>query len=478
MEAIPPAWGELLEAMGAMVSRVEQERDRYAVALERSTSELRELMVELDALRQARSAAESANMVRGEILAKVSRTMRAPSDAILGLTNLLRSGALLPSQRAYVEAVHGAGETLRGLLNDVADFSRLEAGTLPLEPIPFDLRVMVEDLSSALGTQAEAKGLHLRVLWRADAPRRVTGDPGRIRQVLAAMVGDAMARMSHGEISIEVASGSLNLPGGGSRFVVADTGPPIPADLLPTLFEPFSRSDVYHSREGSLALPIARQLSVLMGGEMDAANLPGLGTRFTVSLPLAPSDDGSPNPVVAHIVQAEAPLVESGHEPVLVVEADADLRGSLAAIAEGAGYSAVQFEERDEAVREVARLSAAGHPAAAVIFSDHAADGYEELGRTLLDQDREHFPALLMLPAVGHPGDARRLKEAGFLGYLVKPVTQTDLREVLLTLRRIPRSEWDSLFLTRHSLAEARRGVIPPDARLAEGLEQLMRPAF
>jgi signal transduction histidine kinase len=205
----------MLEGLNVTLLDAQDERERLAAALKRATTELHELLVELDALRRARSAAESTNLVRGQVLATVSRTMRTPADTILGLIGLLRTGALMPTQRAYVDSVNGAAQALHGILNDVSDFSRLEGGTLPLEPIPFDLRVMLEDMATALSIQAQAKGLSLRLAWRPDAPRRVTGDPGRIRQVLASLVRDAIARIEQGEIVVEVARGAMRDAQGG-----------------------------------------------------------------------------------------------------------------------------------------------------------------------------------------------------------------------------------------------------------------------
>src|SRR5688572_10178909 len=168
-DAPPPGWREAVDAMRDSLARAEHEREGLIRGLERTTTELRELLVEVDALRRARATAESTNLVRGEILATVSRAMRSPTDAILGLSGLLRAGALLPTQRSYVDAVHGAADALLAILNDVSDFSRLEAGTLPLEPIPFDLRVMLEDTALGLDGPVQAKGLTLRFSWRPDA---------------------------------------------------------------------------------------------------------------------------------------------------------------------------------------------------------------------------------------------------------------------------------------------------------------------
>lgn len=474
LDALPPAWREMLEGLDVTLAEAQDERERLAKALKRATTELHELLVELDALRRARSAAESTNLVRGEVLATVSRTMRTPTDAILGLTGLLRSGALLPTQRAYVDAVNGAAQSLLRILNDVSDFSRLEGGTLPLEPIPFDLRVMIEDMATSLSVQAEAKGLALRLAWRPDTPRRVTGDPGRIRQVLAALVRDAVTRIERGEIVIEVARGGMRSAQGGVRFAVEDSGPPIPQDLLPTLFEPFSRGDVYPGKDGGLALPIARQLAHLMGGDLTVTTLSDAGSRFAVVLPLPVLEEAAPTRPSGFGMagpEASVPVVSGGG--LLVVDTDADHRAGWAAIAEAAGYQATGYSTREDAMEELRRRAAAGRPAAIVVFSDHDALGYEQAGRDIYNQEDLDHPALIMLPAVGNPGDATRLRQAGFRGYLVKPVVPADLRETLETLRRTPRVAWHALFLTRHSLAESRRGGDVAEEELDASLDTL-----
>lgn len=471
-EPLPLHWRELFEGLKDRLGREMDERSSLAQALERTAMEMREQLVELDALRRARSAAESANLVRGQILATVSRTMRTPADALLGLTGLLRGGALLPTQRAYVDALQGAAEALRSCLNEVSDFSRLESGTLPLEPIHFDLRVMLEDLAAALGGEAQAKGITLRLSWRPDTPRRVTGDPGRVRQVLAALVRDGLARMERGEIVLEVGEDPSRPGYGGIRVMVEDSGPAIPADLLPTLFEPFMRGDLYAQRDGGLALPIGRQLSRLMGGELGAENPDGTGTRFTVRLPLA-RRDGVPSGGTVSGLAAEAVASSAAPGTLLLVEADANQRASWACIAEAAGYRAAGYGNRADALAELKRRAEEGRPADMVLFSDHDAEEYERIGREISNAESLGKPALIMLPAVGNPGDARRLMEAGFRGYLVKPVAPADLRETLETLRRAPRSAWHTFFLTRHSLAEARSGE-RREEELDAGLRQLI----
>jgi len=461
LDALPPGWQEALDAMRDSLASTEQERESLIRGLERSTTELRELLVEVDALRRARATAESTNLVRGEILATVSRAMRSPTDAILGLSGLLRAGALLPTQRSYVDAVHGAADALLAILNDVSDFSRLEAGTLPLEPIPFDLRVMLEDTALGLDAPVQAKGLTLRFSWRPDALRRVLGDPGRIRQIITALVLDASMRTEKGEIVVEVGRGPRRDGVGTVALVVEDTGSQVPGDLMHSLFEPFNRGDAYPTRNSGLPLAISRQLARLMGGDLSAEAMPAGGMRFTAILPL-PAAEPDVAPETRNVAQAAMSPRE-----VLIVEADPDARAAWGAIAEAAGYHASGIAGRDGVLERLQQQLDEGRGVAMVIFSDHDADGYDALGRTILTELAGDRPALVMLPAVGHPGDVRRLRQAGFLGYLVKPVSLTDLREVLEAILRTPAAERHTVFLTRHSLAEARVDAAR-DSELAE----------
>jgi len=455
LEPLPSLWREQFESLRGQLAHSMEQRDWLAHALERTSTELQEQLVELDALRRARSTAESTNLIRGEILATVSRTMRTPADALLGITRLLQGSGLPGSQRAYVDALAGAAQVLRRILNDVSDFSRLESGTLPLEPIPFDLRVMLEDLVSGLRGEARTKGIVLDLVTGPQMPRRVIGDPGRLRQVLTALLRDGISRLDRGRVALEAEADTARREPGGVRFVVEDSGPGISADLLPTLFEPFVRGDAYTNRDGGLALPIARQLAHLMGGDLTVAPHSEAGTRFTVRLPLTRWEDANSD------TAPRAPSLESPSRALpgtlLIVEADPGQRTIWAAIAEAAGYRAGGLNNPGEVLPELIRRTESGNPVSIIVFSDYGAEEYAELGRQIVARETFGKPALIMLPAVGNPGDARRLMEAGFRGYLVKPVAPADLREALETLRRTPRSLWHRLFLTRHSLAESRQ---------------------
>jgi CheY-like chemotaxis protein len=158
---------------------------------------------------------------------------------------------------------------------------------------------------------------------------------------------------------------------------------------------------------------------------------------------------------------------------LMVVDRDPDSRASWASVAEAAGFQTVGVGDREDAIDELRRRAEEGHPVAMVLFSDHDADGYEAVGRLIFGEEQLRRPALIMLPACGNPGDARRLREAGFRGYLVKPVAPADLREMLETLRRGPAGVWTGTILTRHALLEARRGGEVGEAELEESLGAL-----
>jgi CheY-like chemotaxis protein len=234
------------------------------------------------------------------------------------------------------------------------------------------------------------------------------------------------------------------------------------------LFEPFTRGDAYPGRDGSLALPIAHHLARLLGGELAAANVEGGGVRFSLSLPL-PVVDGADDqlPTGPEPTPHQAPL------GLMVVDADPDQRAGWAQVADAAGFQAVEIGHREEAIAELLKRAREGRPVAMVLFSDHGAEGYDAIARRIHGEPELGQPALIMLPAVGNPGDARRLREAGFRGYLVKPVAPADLREMLEALRRMPAGVWTGTILTRHALAEARRGGGVGDAELEATLGAL-----
>lgn len=240
-------------------------------------------------LARAKTQAEAANLAKSRFLATMSHEVRTPINGIMGMAELLQELDLDPRARRYVEAIHDASENLLQIVNDVLDLSRLEAGRLEIERIGFDPRRTVESAIDVMSARAAAKGLTLASRADPALPVAVTGDPGRIRQVLLNLIGNAIKFTHFGRIDVAVEWVGQGGPGGELRCYVADTGVGIPDSELPRLFEEFEQLDSSVARKfggSGLGLSISRRLVRLMGGRIEARSVPGQGSVFSFALPV------------------------------------------------------------------------------------------------------------------------------------------------------------------------------------------------
>jgi len=243
-------------------------------------------------LRQAREEALEASRLKSEFLASMGHEIRTPSAGVLGMARLLPDSGLTRQQREYDDSVRSSAESLLSLLNDVLDFSRIEAGKCSVQAEPFDLRAAVQDVADLLSAKAAEKQLELVVRIAPGAACHLVGDVGRIRQVLNNLVGNAIKFTHQGQVVIQVTSEEA---GGGEAdvaLIVEDTGIGIPANRLDKIFESFVQgdgSDTRHYGGTGLGLAISRRLAMLMGGSLTATSRPGQGSafRFHLRLPLA-----------------------------------------------------------------------------------------------------------------------------------------------------------------------------------------------
>jgi len=293
-----------------------ERRKRAEEALRQSKAELEQANA---ALERAMAQTAAANAAKSEFLANMSHEIRTPMNAVLGMTGLLLNTPLNPAQRHYVEVVRASGEALLGLINDILDLSKIEAGKLELEQMDFDLPRLLADCVAPLEARAHEKGLRLDYAADAAVPPRLRGDPRRLRQILTNLLGNAIKFTPTGEVALRVTREAESAAGVRLRFAVRDTGIGIPSDKLDRLFQKFSQVDASVTRQyggSGLGLVICRQLAEMMGGTVGVTSTVGRGSEFWFTANLA----RPAAPAVEPALGGEAESADIRRGRVLLVE--------------------------------------------------------------------------------------------------------------------------------------------------------------
>jgi len=413
-------------------------------------------------LQIAMESTERANRAKSEFLANMSHEIRTPMNAIIGMNELLRDTVLTEDQRLYADTVGKSADSLLALINDILDFSKIEAGKIELESLSFDLRTTLEDLGDILAVRAQEKGLEFLLMAAPEVPSLLSGDPGRLRQVITNLVGNATKFTSQGEVAVRVTLDKETEKDATIRFSVSDTGIGIPKDRLDSLFQPFTQVDASTTRRyggTGLGLSISKQLVNLMGGEIGAETELGKGSTFWFTAVFRKQPEES-------VVPSKRDFVGS-LEGLRILVVDDNETNRLLVRRQMASWH-FRCEEAADANTALEKLRASareGDPFRVVILDMQMpeVDG-ESLGRAIKGDEEIEDSLLVMMTSLGQRGDAARLKSIGFSAYLTKPVKQSQLYGVLVSVvgsgEPAKAKAGPAAIVTRHTIAEEkRRGV-------------------
>ncbi len=414
--------GVVIWVFGFVILTTDRLVEDLITAERRTAAVNEELEKSIKLANDAACHAANADAKKSEFLAHMSHEIRTPLNGVIGLTHLALDGPLNEEKRADLEIAWKSAESLLGIVNDVLDLSKIEAGRMTFSSEPFDLRAALNQLVELFAPQASAKGIKLRLQYSNGAPSWFSGDALRVRQIAMNFLSNAIKFTERGEVAIRVEN-----RGGGVRISVKDTGIGIPRDALPRLFSEFTQADGSTTRQyggTGLGLAISKRLAELMDGSVGVASEPGEGSTFWVELPLARSVAPEKAPVLASAESADLTGLR-----VLVAEDNPVNRHVMIKLLEKRG---LHVDVATNGIEAVAQSSSTGY---AVILMDcqmPGMDGYEATRRIrAVERGTERHTPVIAITANVLESDRENCRAAGMDGHLPKPIRPETLFQMI-----------------------------------------------